>query len=64
MTNQKICDKCKEVIKPKTDYIKLQLIKHENKALKYLGVGHLCLNCFMTDILPGFPGIAFLKINK
>jgi len=57
MTNQKICDKCKEVIKPKTDYIKLQLIKHENRALKYLGVGHLCLSCFKTCFLTGNPSV-------
>lgn len=46
MTNQKICDKCKSIIEPKSDYIKLQKIVHKDKRLEYIGVGHLCLNCF------------------
>ena len=46
MTNQKICDKCKGVIHPKTDYIKLVLLKHKDKQIQYLGVGHLCLKDF------------------
>jgi len=46
MTNQKLCDKCKQVIKPKEDYVKLQNIIHKDKRLIYVGVGHLCLKCF------------------
>ena len=46
MTNQKICDKCKVIILPKFDYVKLQIVKHEGKKQEYMGVGHLCLDCF------------------
>jgi len=45
MTNQKICDNCKSVIPKGADYCKLQLIKHIEKRLEYLGIGHLCLKC-------------------
>ena len=46
MVRQLLCDKCKQIIKPKTDYIKLQKIIHKDKHLIYIGVGHLCLKDF------------------
>jgi hypothetical protein len=45
MTNLKMCDRCGKVIEKKTDYVKLQLIQHQDKRLIYSGVGHLCLDC-------------------
>ena len=50
MVRQLICDKCKEVIPNKSDYIKLQMIKHEGKKQEYNGVGHICMTCFKEII--------------
>ena len=46
MTNQRLCDICDKVIPKGEDYLKLQLIKHEGKQLKYEGAGHMCLSCW------------------
>jgi hypothetical protein len=50
MTNQRICDACKLVILRGQDYCKLQWVKHNNKQVEYLGIGHLCINCLPIKI--------------
>lgn len=52
LTNQKICDKCKSIIKKGEDYCKLAWIKHEGKKQIYSGVGHICSQC-LKDITGG-----------